>query len=208
MSANRVIFVRHGQTDHNVQRRVQGSIDIPLNSTGIQQAADAAKALASWLADQCVTVISSPLIRAFATASSIATALGVQVVTDERLRERGFGRFEGMNAAELQHHYPEEYALWKSGGAPAGMEIEPTSAVGDRMSQAVNDHADRLDTHEVLLVVSHGSAITQTLRNLLGITDVPMPVIRGMDNCHWAEIQRGTFAAGPGWRLHTLNRPV
>lgn len=208
MTCHRVMFLRHGQTDHNVERRVQGSIDIPLNKIGQQQAAAAGEGLARILKDEDVTIISSPLSRAYTTAKAVADRLEVSITTDPRLRERGFGRFEGLSATELQATYPEEYALWKNGGAPAGVGIESTADVAARMSEAVLQYADRLPSASILLVVAHGSAITQTLRHLLGVSTDGGPVIRGMDNCHWAEIERGEFQNGATWRLHSLNRSV
>ncbi|WP_250506638.1 histidine phosphatase family protein [Bowdeniella massiliensis] len=205
MTTDRVVFVRHGQTDHNADGRVQGQIDIPLNEVGRQQAAAAARSLAQYLDTRPVRMVSSDLSRALATAEAIAERLDAIVETDIRLRERGFGAFEGLSGAELAEKYPEPYALWRAGGSPEGLGLEEKIAVGTRMAQGVMDYVDKGERGSTLIVVSHGSAITQTLRSLLGVQDTAQPVFRGLDNCHWTEIESGIFADRPGWRLRVHN---
>jgi broad specificity phosphatase PhoE len=91
-------LVRHGETDWNVEGRLQGWTDIPLNATGIEQAHAAATALA---ARPIGSVLSSDLSRARDTAAMIAAASGLEVVTDPALRERNYGIAEGRLSAEL-----------------------------------------------------------------------------------------------------------
>jgi 2,3-bisphosphoglycerate-dependent phosphoglycerate mutase len=92
-------LVRHGETDWNVERRLQGWTDIPLNATGVRQARAAALALA----DRDIgAIISSDLSRARDTAEPIAAEVGVEVVTDPALRERNYGVAEGQRNSELE----------------------------------------------------------------------------------------------------------
>jgi broad specificity phosphatase PhoE len=91
-------LVRHGETDWNVEGRLQGWTDIPLNATGIEQA----RAAATVLAGRAIgSVISSDLSRARDTAAMIAAAVGVELVIDPALRERNYGVAEGRLNSEL-----------------------------------------------------------------------------------------------------------
>ena len=84
--------LRHGQTDWNVEARLQGSTDIPLNDTGRAQA----RAAAAFFKDRGLTrIVTSPLIRAHETARLVGEQLGLEPVIDARLIERNFGLFEG-----------------------------------------------------------------------------------------------------------------
>jgi len=84
--------VRHGQTDWNVENRVQGKADIELNETGKLQANQTAKLLSDTKID---LIISSPLKRAVQTANIICLNRDIPITCDERISERDFGEFEG-----------------------------------------------------------------------------------------------------------------
>ena len=83
-----LILWRHGQTDHNLVGRVQGQVDIPLNATGLAQAAAAARILASPRPDR---IVSSPLSRARTTAQILADLTGLDIEVEADLIERSFG---------------------------------------------------------------------------------------------------------------------
>ena len=90
-------LIRHGQTDWNQQRRFQGQSDVPLNGTGLDQAC----ALAESLAGQTFTALySSDLSRALDTARALAAREGLEVQPLPELRERHYGIFQGITAAE------------------------------------------------------------------------------------------------------------
>ena len=91
--------IRHGQTDWNIQNRLQGSTDIPLNSTGHEQAKIAAKELENINFD---IVISSPLERALDTAKHVNSSKYAELITDSRLIERCFGNLEGKTGEDLK----------------------------------------------------------------------------------------------------------
>ena len=102
-------LVRHGETDWNLQRRIQGSTDIPLNDTGRAQAARTGSLLARRDWDG---IISSPLSRAYETASIIARETGL--AEPERLDdivERAYGNAEGLTGGELSRLYPQGSAV-------------------------------------------------------------------------------------------------
>jgi probable phosphoglycerate mutase len=118
----RVFAIRHGQTAWNATQRMQGQLDIPLDATGRQQAARLASALTG---EGLEAIYSSDLVRARATAEAVAQRCGLPVCTDMRLRERGFGRFEGLTHAEIELRWPEDAARWRQrepGFSPGGGE--------------------------------------------------------------------------------------
>jgi 2,3-bisphosphoglycerate-dependent phosphoglycerate mutase len=106
MQATRITAVRHGETAWNVETRIQGQLDIPLNETGRWQAERLARALAA--RESNAAIYSSDLLRAWDTAISIADATKLTLKTDEGLRERGFGTFQGKTYAEIEATWPEE----------------------------------------------------------------------------------------------------
>jgi probable phosphoglycerate mutase len=103
-------FVRHGETDWNVERRLQGQLDIPLNNTGRRQAARCGELLNSLLAArghsiEKFTFIASPLTRARETMEILRGGLGTArqgYATDSRLAEMSFGRWEGLTYSEVK----------------------------------------------------------------------------------------------------------
>ena len=105
-----IYFARHGQTDWNAERRLQGQHDIPLNGLGRVQAAQSGAILRDLLArDNLLAAdldyVSSPLGRARETMELMRTGLGLpprEYRVDPRLKEMSFGRWEGFTYAELQ----------------------------------------------------------------------------------------------------------
>lgn len=108
--ATRVLLVRHGETDWNLQTRLQGHTDIPLNATGRWQAAQLGRVLAGEPLD---AVYSSDLVRALHTAAEIACATGAPLRPETELRERRFGCFEGMTYAEIEARWPGDARRWR-----------------------------------------------------------------------------------------------
>lgn len=108
--ATRVLVIRHGETDWNAAARIQGGTDIALNERGRWQAQQLARALAGERID---AVYSSDLQRAHQTASAIAGLSGAAHHVDVRLRERGFGEFEGLTFDEIAQRWPEASERWR-----------------------------------------------------------------------------------------------
>ncbi len=124
--ATRLICVRHGETAWNVEARLQGQLDIPLNDRGREQA----RRTAHWLAeDRPDVVVSSDLVRAQATASAIATFNRCPLELDPGLRERSFGSFQGLTHTEVAERWPAQAARWKT--------RDPEFAPGDGESLTV-----------------------------------------------------------------------
>jgi uncharacterized phosphatase len=97
-------LVRHGETDWNRARRIQGATDIPLNDLGRRQAAEAGDLLARRRVDR---VVASPLSRAAETGSIIAARLGLpapELVA--AVAERRYGDAEGLTGTEVERRFP------------------------------------------------------------------------------------------------------
>ena len=93
----KIYVMRHGQTDWNLAGKAQGRTDIELNDTGIEQAKQTKKQIDNYKID---LIICSPLKRARKTAEIINEAINCQIISDERIIERGFGNVEGKTDDE------------------------------------------------------------------------------------------------------------
>jgi probable phosphoglycerate mutase len=106
----RILAIRHGETAWNVETRIQGQLDVPLNDTGRWQAHRLALAVAEEGID---AVYASDLLRAYETAQSVVAGTGLPIVTDAGLRERGFGQFEGLTYQDVEQCWPDLSARWR-----------------------------------------------------------------------------------------------
>jgi probable phosphoglycerate mutase len=157
--------LRHGQTDWNVQLRLQGSTDIPLNATGRQQAHVAAGILAR---EGLTKIIASPLSRALETARIVGAASGLEPVIDDRLIERNFGLFEGMTIDDVHAHREEMREHMNPAADLDGKHYphnaEPLGEVIDRVFACVNEHRAGKDK---CLFVFHGIPFRAVTRKFL-----------------------------------------
>jgi probable phosphoglycerate mutase len=118
MPPPRLYYIRHGETDWNVEARLQGGRDIPINATGRAQAHRCGEILHDLLARDSLDpasldFVASPLGRARATMEIARGELGLPAQgyrTDGRLVEVGFGRWEGFSIDELRRTEPDEVA--------------------------------------------------------------------------------------------------
>ncbi|GGT09477.1 histidine phosphatase family protein [Nonomuraea spiralis] len=198
--SRRIVCLRHGQTLWNVEHRFQGHSDIPLDETGVAQAARAASLLASL---RPTLIVSSDLQRAHDTALSLGRLVGLDVSVDKHFRERGGGQWEGLTRDEIAARWPEEYVAWE---APDG---EPVGEVAARVASAMRKWAARLDEDGLLVVASHGAALRLGICELLGLPEELWPALGGLGNCSWSVLQEGR----KGWRLlehnaGTLPEPI
>lgn len=166
-----LIAVRHGETDWNRIRRLQGHTDIALNQTGVDQAVRLAEALAS---ESIATIHSSDLGRALATAEPVAAALGLTVRHDPLLRERNYGLLEGKTFAEILEHYPEEAERLRLRDAshrmPDGESQEEffLRVVGAVRAIATEEERHGEDARNVL-IVTHGGVLDMLYRAAKGL---------------------------------------
>ena len=149
-----IALVRHGETDWNLERRLQGRTDIPLNDTGREQA----RALAAEFSpEEWSLVLSSPLSRAVATAQAISAGSGIPLAPPvEGLIERGFGHAEGATAEDIA-------AKWADRIFP---DAEPVEDVRRRGAAIVEELVERHGGN--LILVSHGAFLRATVFALTG----------------------------------------
>ncbi|TSE02205.1 histidine phosphatase family protein [Skermania sp. ID1734] len=175
-------LVRHGETDWNLHGRLQGSSDIPLNVTGRGQAREAAHRLATRDWDQ---LVSSPLSRAYETATIIGTALGLTVrETYPELAERHYGAAEGLTDWEAYHQWPHG---WYPG-------LEPRRSVAER-GLAVLDELAKQYPDDAVLVVSHGGVIRAIL-DVVHTRRSPRILNAGVSTL---------TVDDQGWQVHSIN---
>ena len=158
MHATRILAIRHGETAWNVDTRIQGHLDIPLNDTGLQQARWLARALAE--RDAVHAIYASDLARAHLTAQTIAQAMGLGVTAHPGLRERAFGDFQGRTFAEIEvelpddaHHWRKRTPEWTPPGAG-----ESLIDLRERVLATVNELAAR-HVGEQIALVAHGGVM-------------------------------------------------
>jgi probable phosphoglycerate mutase len=166
-----IYYIRHGETDWNVEGRLQGGIDTPLNELGRRQAAQAGRILADLFARHgraasSLAFVASPLRRARHTMDLVRAELKLPsggYALDDRLREIGYGHWEGSTLAQARVSHPELYAsreLDKWAALPPGG--ESYASVQIRM----RDWYDSLQADTV--AVAHGGT-ARALMVALGI---------------------------------------
>jgi probable phosphoglycerate mutase len=164
-------LVRHGETDWNRARRIQGSTDIPLNETGRAQAREAAAALRDQLSTPAAPiapiVVASDLSRARETAEIIAAALDLPApVLYPGLRERAYGDAEGIEAADFIRRWGD----WHTAEIPGA---EPWPHLRERgmraLAQVVRDaRRTTAPAAASVIVVTHGALIRELIRHATG----------------------------------------
>ena len=180
------VIVRHGQTDWNLERRIQGSTDIPLNDTGRSQAEFTREALRE---DHFHAIASSHLQRAEFTAATINQQHGKEHHVDERLSERGFAGVEGWTVEQVKAAFDSFDAI---------VDVESWHEVTKRMLDALTELAAAYPQGRVL-VVAHGSSI----RALLGaVQGIPPREVPSMLNCSITEIVRNDDGS---WVMTSFN---
>lgn len=161
-----LVFIRHGQTDYNVQLRFQGHVDAPLNGHGHHQARLLAQRLAG---EPARAMVSSDLTRARQTAAPLAAAWALEPVLMPALREQCFGVLEGLDRPEIERRHPELWARWCEYRAdyalPGG---ESLREFHRRVLDAVRQLADQAAGAR-LVVVTHGGVLDVLWRQAQGL---------------------------------------
>lgn len=166
MNATRLIVIRHGETAWNVDTRIQGHLDIPLNDTGRNQARKLGAALAG--GPPLDAIYTSDLSRAHDTARAAGDATGTPVILDTRLRERRFGAFEGRTFADIEVELPEQSLRWRKRDpdfAPEGG--ESLIQLRERVVGAAAELAARHAGGHIALV-AHGGVLDILYRTATG----------------------------------------
>ena len=152
----RVLAIRHGETDWNVDGRIQGQLDVPLNEMGRWQVHRLALAVAD---EGLAAIYSSDLLRAYETAQAVARGSGQPIATDPGLRERGFGEFEGLSYAEINRRWPDLGERWRRRdpefAAPGGETLNQFYA----RSTTTAARLAALHPGEAIALVAHGGVM-------------------------------------------------
>jgi 2,3-bisphosphoglycerate-dependent phosphoglycerate mutase len=158
-----LLFIRHGETDWNVQQRFQGQLDVPLNATGHAQAQRMAAALVN---DRHDLLFSSDLQRAAQTAAPLAAAWQCKPTPLPAFREQAFGVLEGLNATMVREQHPALWQGWLEHRAdfelPGG---ESTRRFYNRVTAAL---AELTSAHagQRIAVVTHGGVLDMLWRHM------------------------------------------
>lgn len=150
-----LLLVRHGATEWNQIRRMQGRSDIDLSERGRADVTALAALIAAWRPQ---TLIVSPLVRAVSTAALISD---VPAIVDERWIEHGLGEWEGCTPDTIG----ADYSRWRAGTLipPGG---EPAAAIRARVTDAVRAASEHPGP---VLVVTHGGTIRAVLDRFVGL---------------------------------------
>ncbi len=186
--------VRHGESTYNAEQRIQGQSEAPLSPLGRLQSEAVASVLARMPVD---AVYSSPLLRAMETAQPIARVLGLEVRTDDRLKEIHAGIFQGHLWKDIQRLHPAEAASWFAQEAdfviPSGESRRQLMSRGQEVIQTIAAAG-----HGLAVVVSHGGLLAAAMKALLEI-----PAERSPFTLFNGSISR--LARKNQWKLLTLN---
>jgi broad specificity phosphatase PhoE len=162
----RLLLLRHGETAWNRERRYQGWKDTPLSAAGLQQAEAVARELKE---HPFAAVYSSPLQRARETAAPIASAHGLEVLTDPDFKELAFGEWEGLTLDEARTRDAKLYEGWAKTPhlvSPPGAETlaQARERVLAGLERLRAGHRD-----EVVCLVAHGIPVRILILEALGL---------------------------------------
>lgn len=191
-----VYLIRHGETEWNVARRIQGQTDSPLTPLGVNQAHQAGKRLARL---GITHIISSDLGRTRQTASMIAEYCDVEPVFDPRLRELNMGIFEQRFVDSLTEE-EEQQRMQLLNGNPLGRipQGESLTELAKRMKSAL-DACIHLPQGSRPLLVSHGIALGSLLGSVIGLPPYAERRLR-LRNCSLSLVEsQNSLWLAPGW---------
>ncbi|MGD6961739.1 MULTISPECIES: histidine phosphatase family protein [unclassified Fictibacillus] len=151
-----IAFIRHGETDWNIERRAQGCKDIPLNDNGKYQAERLAE---RFVDEKWDAIYASPLLRAYKTAEAISGITGLNVLADDRLREISFGETEGTTESERVERWGENWMELDLGR-------ESNEDADTRWKAALSDIVQK-HKGEKVLVITHGALLVRIFKELL-----------------------------------------
>jgi 2,3-bisphosphoglycerate-dependent phosphoglycerate mutase len=188
----RFCIIRHGETEWNAERRIQGQIDIGLNDTGRRQAVAAGR----WLRAAGITALyASDLRRAWDTAAEIGRALDLQAVATPDLRERRYGVFEGLTYAEAARRFPEGYAAFEGRNADYDFENgESLKVMYARVTGKLGELA-ALHSGQIVAVVVHGGVLDVINRFVRGNSlEMPRDFLIPNAGINWISLCDGRWS--------------
>lgn len=194
--SRRLVLLRHGETDWNAARRIQGQLNSELNETGLAQAAAVGPVIAAL---EPSVLWASDLHRALRTAEAVGVACGLMPVADARLREYALGSLEGLTHDEYFAQDPDGFAVFRAAQWGALAEIESPDDVAKRFVACLTDLVAELEADGVGVAVAHGAAIRTGLVAWLGWPVATSRDFRALGNCAWVELEErhnGEWALG------------
>ncbi len=195
----RLIIVRHGQTDWNIQGKNQGHTDIELNDTGIKESHQLKRVLESSQIDK---VFSSPLLRARRTAEILTEGRKIEIKNDFRLRERSYGQWEGKTREQVFSASPDELSDYLNNPETSRpKEGESGIDVFCRASYFITDVVGMIENESTYLIVSHGGTIANLVSVLIGGSPKTANSFR-FNNCSLTEFVSDQHT---NWKLLRLN---
>ncbi len=165
--STRVIYVRHGQADFPHDRLYCDDREDPgLTEAGIQQARFAARLLEKEPVD---VIYASPMQRTLRTAEEIVRTTGAPLHSDNRLKERPFGLWDGMFFDDIARDYPEGFKAWKAD--PINYVPEGGEAIRDHRLRIKGAVSEILDRHpgELIVIVAHVGPIRMCITDAIGM---------------------------------------
>ena len=162
----KLYLVRHGETDWNKVKKIQGQVDIPLNQFGKHLAEETAEGLHDIQFDLC---ISSPLSRAYETARIILEGRDVPIITDARIGEMAFGEYEGKCCARDHWELPEDFQKFFDDpvGFRPGKGGESFADVRKRTGEFLESLYKKAEgVYGNILITTHGAALAGILNNI------------------------------------------
>lgn len=165
----KIYMIRHGQTDWNKVKKLQGQVDIPLNEYGRRLAIETAPALAEVPFD---IVYTSPLMRARETAELVIGGRDIPIIEEPRIREISFGAYEGLCYSEQGWNIPDKNFM-NFFQAPEKYQAPEDGETFEEVSNRVADFLQELFANEELkektvLLSTHGAALCGILRVMKG----------------------------------------
>lgn len=189
----KLILIRHGETDWNRERRIQGHTDILLNERGRAQARCIAERLS--ISGICA-VYSSPLARALYTGEAIAKSNSCPVYTRNGLMEIQFGKWEGRTGAEIADTYPERWGNWGLDPAvPLAEGAESLLKVQSRAVQVVEELLKNHGSSDTVCIATHAMPVKTIISYYIGIPAASL-INLSIDNCGYNALRfRGDGSA-------------
>lgn len=202
----RLCIVRHGETDWNAGKRIQGQIDVPLSALGHAQARATGNALRD---EGFAAIYSSDLTRARQTAEATAHLARIPLQVDPGFRERHYGIFQGLDHAECQTRHPAAYAAHKARDPRFTLEGgESLLTFAGRLAQAF-DAVVRRHAGESVAIFTHGGVLDIIYRQAASMSLIA-PRDFGIPNCgiNWIEIEAGCWTLLSWAERSHLDRPL
>lgn len=192
-----IILVRHGQTPWNKDKIFRGTVDIPLNDTGREEA----RLAGEWLKGETLhAAYTSPLSRSRATAEAIARHHGLAVADLPGLGDLSYGDWQGLPLSEVKVKYADLYRQWET--APHTVRFPKGETLDEVRARALAGVEEVVQRHpgQVVLLSAHRA-----------VNKVLIAAIIGLDNSHFWRIGQDTTAinrfrrTGPVWEILLVN---